>query len=105
MKKVRVLFVLVCLTMAFLGLIRVNILNTRALSPLGNVKENYEKVKNKLGKDFSDFITDNSSIKIYNNEKGNILIRLGDKDFKISKESAIIKKAGEIIEDIEDLIN
>ncbi|MBE6051620.1 MAG: hypothetical protein E7214_13475 [Clostridium sp.] len=90
--------------MAVWGLIKINVLNTKALSPLGNAKENYEKVKDKLGKDFSGFIYDNANIKIYNNEKGNILIRVGDKDFKISKESAIIKKAGEVIEEVENYI-
>lgn len=102
LKKIRVLFVLLCLIMAIIGLIKVNLLNTKALSPLGNTKENYKKVKNELGKDFSEFITDNASIKIYYDEKNNILVRIGDKNFKIKEESAIIEKAGEVIEIVEN---
>lgn len=40
-------------------------INTKALSPLGNTNENYKLVSNEFGEDFSNFIKDNSFLKIY----------------------------------------
>lgn len=73
-------------------MIHINIINTKTLSPLGNTKQNYELVSEKFGSDFSNFIKDNSFLKIYedlNNKK--VLVRLGDTEFKISSESEILK--------------
>lgn len=83
------------------GVIKINITNTRALSPLGNSKENYEIVSEEFGEDFSKFIKDNSILKIYCNKGENILIRIKDNSFKIKNKIPIIddfkKKIDELI--------
>ncbi|WP_294157106.1 hypothetical protein [uncultured Clostridium sp.] len=74
------------------GLIHINIINTKALSPLGNTKQNYELVSEKFGNDFANFIKDNSFVKIYLDcDDGKILVRLGDEEFKITSESQIVE--------------
>ena len=90
LKKVIPIFILILIV--GVGLIRINIINTRALSPLGNTKQNYELVSEKFGKDFADFIRDDSFLKIYDeSDEGKVLIRIGDTEFKISSESEIIE--------------
>ena len=90
LKKVIPIFILILIV--GVGLIRINIINTRALSPLGNTKQNYELVSEKFGKDFADFIRDDSFLKIYEeSDEGKVLIRIGDTEFKISSESEIIE--------------
>ncbi len=74
------------------GIIIVNIINTKALSPLGNTKENYKMVSKEFGEDFSKFIKDNSVLKIYK-EKDDILIKIGENNFIINnKLNTIINK-------------
>ena len=91
--------ILILFPIVGVGLIHINIINTKTLSPLGNTKQNYEIVSEKFGKDFAGFISDNSFIKIYEDlDEGKVLVRLGDNEFKISSES-------EIIEYIKDKIN
>ena len=65
-----------------IGLIKINMVNTNALSPLGNADNNYELVSKEFGEDFSSFLKDNSKIKIYS--KDEIVIKIGKKDFKFS---------------------
>ncbi|MGN0145378.1 MAG: hypothetical protein ACI398_10355 [Clostridium sp.] len=96
-KKVIPMSVLLILT--FVGIVYINIINTKTLSPLGNTKQNYELVSERFGKDFENFIKDNSYVKIYNDEDNKeIIVRLGDNEFKISSES-------EILQYIKDKIN
>ena len=52
-------------TLTLMGIITINIINTKALSPLGNTNENYKMVSKQFGEDFSKFIKDNSILKIY----------------------------------------
>lgn len=70
--------------MTICGIIWINIVDTKALSPLGNTNENYKMVSAEFGDDFSSFIKDNSFLKIYK-EKDDILIRIGENTFKVSK--------------------
>lgn len=84
--------VLILVPIVGAGLIHINIINTKTLSPLGNTKQNYELVSEKFGKDFDDFIKDNSFLKIYkDSNEGKVLVRFGDTEFKISSESEIIE--------------
>lgn len=79
----KVLPSILLLIAVFSGLIKINIINTKTLSPLGNSKENYEIVSEEFGDDFSKFIKDNSILKIYCNKDEDILVRIKDSDFKI----------------------
>ncbi|MBD7909802.1 hypothetical protein H9661_00405 [Clostridium sp. Sa3CVN1] len=84
------------------GLTRVNIINTKALSPLDNTNENYEKISEAFGEEFSNFIKDNALIKIYKDDLKEVLVRVGGKDFKIKKESSLIEGAEKAVENIGD---
>ncbi len=84
----------------FIGVIKIDLINTQALSPLGNTNENYKLVSDEFGEDFSNFIKDNSFLKIYEEDGKDILVRLGDSDFKIKEESPYIKKIQEMFKNI-----
>jgi hypothetical protein len=103
LKKVLPAFVILFLVIS--GIIKVDMINTKALSPLGNTNENYKIVNEKFGEDFSKFIKDNSYLKIYKEPGKDILIRLDDKEFKIRNKSVFIEKFEEIFEDIKKIIN
>lgn len=95
LKKILPLFLI--FFCVFIGLIKIDIINTKALSPLGNTNENYKLVSKEFGEDFSNFIKDNSFLKIYKEKDKDILVRLGDSDFRITDESIFIKKIQEVI--------
>ncbi len=84
----------------FIGVIKIDLINTQALSPLGNTNENYKLVSDEFGEDFSNFIKDNSFLKIYEEDGKDILVRLGDSDFKIKEQSPYIKKIQEMFKNI-----
>ena len=84
----------------FIGVIKIDLINTQALSPLGNTNENYKLVSDEFGEDFSNFIKDNSFLKIYKESQNDILIRLGDSDFRINDESVFIKKLQDLFSKI-----
>ena len=96
----KVLPALFILFFVLVGIIKVDMINTKALSPLGNTNENYKLVSEKFGEDFSKFIKDNSFLKIYKESENDILVRLGTSDFKISNQSIFIKKIDEILKNI-----
>ncbi len=82
---IRMLPVIILALIVLGGIIKVNIINTKSLSPLGNTKQNYELVSEEFGEDFSNFIKDNSTIKIYKEDNKQLLIRIGNKDLRIKK--------------------
>ena len=81
-----------------IGIIKINIINTKALSPLGNTNENYKLVSKEFGEDFSNFIKDNSFLKIYKESNNDLLVRVGNSDFEIRNKSVITQKVEKIIE-------
>jgi len=89
-KKVLPAFLILFLVLV--GIIIVDMINTKALSPLGNTNENYKLVSEKFGEDFSNFIKDNSFLKIYKESDQDILVRVGENDFKIKNQSIFIEK-------------
>ncbi len=105
-KKIRYSIVVISLIIVIIGLVKINIINTKALSPLGNSKENYERIKESFGEEFSSFINDNALIKIYEDDSvDGILVRIGESDYKIRKQSYIIDKLESVLESIEDMSN
>ncbi len=84
----------------FIGVIKIDLINTQALSPLGNTNENYKLVSDEFGEDFSNFIKDNSFLKIYEEDGKDILVRLGESDFKIKEQSPYIKKIQQMFKNI-----
>lgn len=79
----------------FSGVVDINIINTKNLSPLGNTNENYQTVSNEFGKDFTEFIKDNSNIKIYTNDDEVIVIKVNGNSFNIKNSKAIKKDINE----------
>ena len=105
-KKVfKTIFLIVLFCVTLIGLIKVNILNTKALSPLGNTNDNYKLVSEEFGEDFSNFIQDKSPVKIYVEEDEETMVRLGEKDFIIKSESNLINFANGGFSKVEDLFN
>ncbi len=83
-----------------IGIIKIDMINTKALSPLGNTNENYRLVSNEFGEDFSNFIKDNSFLKIYKESEKDVLVKIGNNDFRINNQSSFIQKIEDIIERI-----
>ena len=105
-KKVfKTIFLIVLFCVTLIGLIKVNILNTKALSPLGNTNDNYKLVSEEFGEDVSNFIQDKSPVKIYVEEDEETMVRLGEKDFIIKSESNLINFAKGVFSKVEDLFN
>lgn len=94
--KLKILFMLFMLSFVIIGLGRINIINTKALAPLAETNENYEKIKEELGEEFSDFIKDSAQIKIYSEPSRDILVKAWDKNFTIRLGSDIKSVASNI---------
>ncbi|MDV4150092.1 hypothetical protein R0131_04500 [Clostridium sp. AL.422] len=92
-KKV-VIGTIIFLIIVILGFIQINIINTKALSPIGNGEDNYELVKEEFGKDFEEFIKDDAEVKIYtpNEEIENTTVRVYSKEFIINMNNKITEK-------------
>lgn len=77
--------------MTLLGFIQINIINTKALSPIGNGEDNYELVKDEFGEDFEEFIKDDAEIKIYtaNDNNENTTIKVKSKEYIINMNNKI----------------
>ena len=85
---------LILLIIVILGFIQINVVNTKALSPIGNGEDNYELVKEEFGKDFEEFIKDNAEVKIYtpNDQIENTTIKINNKEFIINMNNKITEK-------------
>lgn len=94
-----------------LGFIQINIINTKALSPIGNGEDNYELVKEEFGKDFEEFIKDDAEVKIYtpNENNENTTIRVINKEYIINMNNKITenfyKMGGFFYNGLESIIN
>lgn len=91
MKKL-IIFI-IAVVVVTLGLIKVNIKNTVSLSPVGNFEDNFNKVSEEFGEDFSDFIMDKSPVKIYLGEIGDdaATVKVLDKDINLTKDNPFLK--------------
>lgn len=90
-KKYEVIFLVLVSLIVISQLTRINIINTKALSPVGNTDDNKKLVNTEFGEDFNSFIQDNSNIKIYENEnKKGYLVTINDKRIRIKEESYIV---------------
>ena len=78
----------------FLGFIKINIINTKALSPTGDGESNYNRISQEFGEDFQEFIKDNSEVKIYPGEGSiqNTIIKIKNKEFIIKTNHIIFEK-------------
>lgn len=88
-----------------IGFIKINIINTESLSPLGNTDDNFKVVSEEFGEDFQEFIKDNSTVKIYVGEKNDGLatLKIYNKEIKLTNDNLImntIKVAGENVNNV-----
>lgn len=97
-----VLFLIVTFFSAFTGLIKINIINTKALSPLGTATRNYEIVSEEFGEDFSNFINDKSYIKIYDDDSTETMVKIGDNDYIINDESKVVSYSKYLIGELKN---
>ncbi|MGL4847698.1 MAG: hypothetical protein ACRC28_02055 [Clostridium sp.] len=78
-----------------IGLVAINIKNTKTLSPVGvSVEDNFEMVSEEFGKEFEKFIQDKAAVKIYKEDDGT-LIKVNDVNFKIKNESEMLNEIKE----------
>ena len=84
------------------GFIKINIVNTKALSPIGNGEDNYQLVKEEFGEEFQEFIKDKSEIKIYtkSSKSDNMTIKVLNKEYIVKTDNVVTRSfynLGEII--------
>ncbi|MGG7057056.1 hypothetical protein ACQPUZ_02030 [Clostridium tertium] len=85
---------IIFLIIIVLGFIQINVINTKALSPIGNGEDNYELVREEFGKDFEEFIRDDAEVKIYtpNDNNENMMVKVFDKELIINFNNKITEK-------------
>jgi len=109
-KKV-ILGVFIFFIIVTLGFIKINTINTSALSPVGNTEDNYELVKEEFGEEFQEFIKDDAEVKIYASKDGenNPSVKIRNKEFIIDLNNKVTKQiyniGGFIYNGFNNLIN
>ena len=78
---------LVAVILLIIGFVKINIVNTESLSPLGTTDDNFKVVSTEFGEDFQEFIMDKSPVKIYVGEKNDGLatVKVYDKSINSIK--------------------
>ena len=90
-KKITIPTVVIVLIVV-IGFIQINIINTKALSPIGNTEDNYELVSEEFGEDFTEFIKDNADVKIYTGDaEDDASIKFKGKEIRLKKENPFIR--------------
>ena len=101
MKIVKNFFIpIFAVILLIIGFVKINIINTESLSPLGNTNDNFKVVSEEFGEDFQEFIKDNSMVKIYVGEKNDGLatVKIYNKEIKLTSDNLFmntIKKVRE----------
>ena len=103
MKIVKNFFIpIFAVILLIIGFVKINIINTESLSPLGNTNDNFKVVSEEFGEDFQEFIKDNSMVKIYVGEKNDGLatVKIYNKEIKLTSDNLFvntIKKFGKYV--------
>ena len=110
----KILIPIFAVILLIVGFVKINIINTESLSPLGNTDDNFKVVSEEFGEDCQEFIKDNSTVTIYVGEKkdGLATVKIYNKEIKLTSDNLFmntIKTAGEYINNafinINDKIN
>ena len=110
----KILIPIFAVILLIVGFVKINIINTESLSPLGNTNDNFKVVSEEFGEDFQEFIKDNSMVKIYVGEKkdGLATVKIYNKEIKLTSDNLFmntIKKVREYVDNafinIKDKIN
>ena len=83
---------LVAVILLIIGFVKINIVNTESLSPLGTTDDNFKVVSTEFGEDFQEFIMDKSPVKIYVGEKNDGLatVKVYDKSINLTNNNFIM---------------
>ena len=83
---------LVAVILLIIGFVKINIVNTESLSPLGTTDDNFKVVSTEFGEDFQEFIMDKSPVKIYVGEKNDCLatVKVYDKSINLTNNNFLI---------------
>ena len=94
------LFFSIIAILIIISIVRINIINTEILSPVGNFQDNFDKINKEFGEDFSEFIMDKSPIKIYLGEEGDnsATVKLNKKEINLTKNNPFLKVFNPVID-------
>ena len=97
---------MVLLILVAIGAIKINIINTKSLSPLGNSDDNFNLVSEEFGEDFQEFIMDKSAIKIYTGEENDNLamVKVFNKEINLTMDNIFLKKLKPVFNYIEKTV-
>lgn len=88
-------YLIFCVIAIFIiiSIIKINIINTEILSPVGNFQDNFNKINEEFGEDFSEFIMDKSPVKIYLGEEGDssATVKINKKEISLTKNNPFLK--------------
>ena len=98
---------MVLLILVAIGAIKINIINTKSLSPLGNSDDNFNLVSEEFGEDFQEFIMDKSAIKIYTGEENDNLamVKVFNKEINLTMDNIFLKKLKPVFNYIEKTVS
>ena len=84
---------LVAIILLIIGFVKINMVNTESLSPLGTTDDNFKVVSTEFGEDFQEFIMDKSPVKIYIGEKNDGLatVKVYDKSINLTNNNFFMK--------------
>lgn len=105
MKKLKILIpVIVFFVVTFTGVIKINMINTKALSERTKETQgmDLQKIREEFGEEFSSFIVDSSNIKIHQNTDSKYLLEVNGADYEVS---GIFKITNKVQNSIEYLYN
>lgn len=87
--------------------VKINIINTEILSPVGNFQDNFNKINEEFGEDFSEFIMDKSPVKIYLGEEGDssATVKINKKEINLTKNNPFLKIFNPVINFFENSYN
>lgn len=88
-------YLIFCVIAIFIiiSVIKINIINTEILSPVGNFQDNFNKINEEFAEDFSEFIMDKSPVKIYLGEEGDssATVKINKKEISLTKNNPFLK--------------
>lgn len=102
-KILNVFIVTLVLITAIIGLIKVNLVNSKTLSPLNKNYDNYDIEEKEIFNNYSDFINDNTLIKLYKEKSGDILIKIKNSKYIIRHNLSMKDAMKNIFNKIEEL--
>lgn len=105
---------IILLIFMIMAAVKINIINTKSLSPLGNSDDNFNLVSQEFGEDFQEFIMDKSPVKIYTGEKNDNLamVKVFNREINLTMDNVFLRKLkpvfnyiGKTVSNIKDNFN